>query len=107
MTPQPSPASGDLPAAKSHLCVDRSLFQFLGKRCARGLSCGGRCEGDGVAELFELFDEAAGAVLGRVALVVPFGSEFAVGDLVADDEVERGEDVVSGCSDRFGVAASA
>src|SRR6266545_2885463 len=29
MTPQPSPASGDLPAAKSHLCVDRSLFQFL------------------------------------------------------------------------------
>ena len=45
--------------------------------------CG--CEGDGVAERFELFEEPAGAVLGRVAACEPVGAEFAEGDAIRID----------------------
>jgi hypothetical protein len=53
-----------------------------------------------VAERFELFDEAAGAVLDRVAAGEPVGAELAEGDLVAGDVVvgdagiERGDRLV-------------
>ena len=62
-------------------------------------------EGDGVAERFELALEAAGAVLGRVALALPVGAELAVWDLVADDVVVGDEQVVADRADRFGLAA--
>src|SRR6266536_847801 len=67
----------------------------------------GGLEGDFVAERFELLDEPAGAVFGRVAAGEPVGAELAVGDAVADDVVVGDQDVVAGGADRFGVAAAA
>ena len=43
---------------------------------------GGGLEADCVAECFELFDEATGAVLEGVAAGEPVGAEFAVGHAV-------------------------
>src|SRR6266540_6874980 len=68
---------------------------------------GGGLEGDGVAERFELSEEAAGAVFGRVAAGEPVGAEFAEGDALAGDVVVGDQDVVAGGADRFGVAAAA
>ena len=59
-------------------------------------------EFDLVAERFELALESAGAVFGRVALVLPVGSEVAVGDVVADDVVVGDEQVVADRADRDG-----
>src|SRR6266542_6497796 len=70
-----------------------------------GSGCG--LEGDGVTERFELFDEAAGAVFGRVAAGEPVGAELAEGDAVADDVVVGDEDVVSGGADRLRLAPAA
>jgi len=65
-------------------------------RC-RWFSCsGGGLEGDLVTEGFELLDEPAGAVFGRVAAGEPVGAELAVGDAVADDVVVGDQDVVAG-----------
>jgi hypothetical protein len=55
-----------------------------------------------VAELFELTDQTAGAVVAGVALVLPIRTEVVVGHAVADDEVERDQDVVPGGADRLG-----
>ena len=72
-----------------------------------GLFCWfGLLERDGVAERFELALESAGAVLGRVALALPVGSELAEWDLVADDVVVGDEQVVADRADRFGLAAA-
>jgi hypothetical protein len=60
-----------------------------------------------VAECFQLFDEPAGAVLGRVAAGEPVGAELAEGDVVADDVVVGDQDVVAGGADRFLLAAAA
>jgi len=54
-----------------------------------------------------LFDEAAGAVLDRVAAGEPVRSELAEGDVVAGDVVVGDEDVVAGGADRFLLAAAA
>ena len=62
-------------------------------------------EGDGVAERFELALEAAGAVLDRVALALPVGTELSEWDLVADDVVVGDEQVVADRADRFGLTA--
>jgi hypothetical protein len=73
-----------------------------------GLFCGlGAFERDGVAEGLELALEAAGAVLGRVALALPVGAEVSVWDLVADDVVVGDEEVVADRADGFRFAASA
>ena len=48
-----------------------------------------------MAECFELFDEAAGAVFGGMAAGEPVGAEFAEGDVVADDVVVGDQDVVA------------
>jgi hypothetical protein len=65
-----------------------------------GLFCGfGSIERDGVAEGLELALEAAGAVLGRVALALPVGAEVSVWDLVADDVVVGDEEVVADGAD--------
>ena len=63
---------------------------------------------DLVAERFELALEPAGAVFGRVALVLPVGSEVAVGDAVADDVVVGDEEVVADRAecDRFAAASA-
>ncbi len=57
-------------------------------------------EVDLVAERFELALQSAGAVFGRVALVLPVGSEVAVADLVADDVVVGDEQVVADRADQ-------
>src|SRR6266536_4068519 len=67
----------------------------------------GGLEGDFVAERFELLDEPAGSVFGRVAAGEPVGAELAVGDAVADDVVVGDQDVVAGGADRLRVAAAA
>src|SRR5437773_2603983 len=68
---------------------------------------GGGLEGDFVAERFELFDEPAGAVFGRVAAGEPVGAELAVGDAVADDVVVGDQDVVARGADCLRLAAAA
>ncbi len=78
-----------------------------GGGCARISRLGGGLEGDCVAECFELFDEAAGAVFGGVAAGEPVGAEFAVGDAVGDDVVVGDQDVVVGGAGCFRVAAAA
>ena len=57
-------------------------------------------EVDLVAERVELALQSAGAVFGRVALVLPVGSEVAVADLVADDVVVGDEQVVADRADQ-------
>ena len=76
-------------------------------RCGWVSCLGGGLDGHGVAECFELFDEAAGAVLEGVAAGEPVGAEFAERDAVAGDVVVGDQDVVAGGSDRFCVAAAA
>jgi hypothetical protein len=61
----------------------------------------GLFESDFVAERFELALQSSGAVLGRVALALPVGSE------VADDAVVGDEDVMAGRADRLGLTAPA
>ena len=75
-----------------------------GYRLGRGLEL---LEVDLVAEGFELALESAGAVCGRVALVLPVGSEIAVADVVADDVVVGDEQVVADRADCFLFAAAA
>ncbi len=75
--------------------------------CRRVRCSGGGLEGDLVAECFELFDEATGAVLDGVAAGEPVGPELAEGHLVADDVVVGDQDVVAGGADRFLLAAAA
>jgi hypothetical protein len=67
----------------------------------------GLFEVDLVAERFKLALQPAGPVFGRVALVLPVGSEVSVGDLVADDVVVGDEDVVADRAERDGFAAAA
>jgi hypothetical protein len=50
---------------------------------------------DLVAERFQLALQTASAVLDRVALALPVGSELAEWDLVADDVVVGDQDVVT------------
>jgi hypothetical protein len=54
-----------------------------------------------------LLGEAAGAVLGRVALALPVGAELPVWDVVADDVVVGDEEIVADRADGFRFAASA
>ena len=72
-----------------------------------GLFVVGGLERDGVAERLELALQAAGAVLGAVALAVPVGSELAERDLVANDVVVGDEQVVANGTDRLGLTAPA
>src|SRR5215218_5690835 len=71
------------------------LFDFLGP-----FDC------DVVAERLELALQPAGAMLDRVALVLPVGAELSERHSVADDVVVGDEDVVADRADRFGLAAS-
>src|SRR6266508_3280340 len=108
--------SRNLTEVRMPVCVGGGLgrARAVGPRARRGLvvvsgfaGLGGGLEADCVAERFELFDEAAGAVFGRVAAGEPVGAELAVGDLVVDDVVVGDQDVVAGGADCFGVAAAA
>ena len=70
-------------------------------------SGGGLCQGDVVAERFELADEAGGAVLDRVAAGEPVGAEVFERNPLVHDVVVGDEDVVAGGSECFGLAAAA
>src|SRR6266508_6755682 len=93
--------------------LDRALAGWTGGPtevwcgCRRVRCSGGGLEGDLVAECFELFDEATGAVLDGVAAGEPVRPELAEGHLVADDVVVGDQDVVAGGADRFLLAAAA
>jgi hypothetical protein len=60
-----------------------------------------------VAECFELFDEAAGAVLDRAAAGEPVRPQLAEGGSVAGDVVVGDQDVVAGGADRLLLATAA
>jgi hypothetical protein len=59
-----------------------------------------------VAERFELTSQAASAMLRRVALALPVGSEFAQRNAVADDVEVGNQDVVAGGPDRLGLTTT-
>jgi hypothetical protein len=46
---------------------------------------GGGCDGDGVAELFELVDQPSGALLGGASALGPVRAEIGVVDVVMHD----------------------
>ena len=66
-----------------------------------------RFEGDGVAELFELVDESAGAVFGGAAALGRVRAEVGVVDLVVHDVPVGDQQVVAGGADGLGQAAAA
>jgi hypothetical protein len=73
-----------------------------------GLFClFGSFERDVVAEGLELALEAAGAVLGRVALALPVWAQVSVWDVVADDVIVGDEKIVADRAYGFRFAASA
>ena len=70
------------------------------RRLRRGL------QGDGVAELFELVDEASGAVFGGAVALCPVWAELCVVDLVVDDMPVGDEQSVASGADGFGYASA-